>query len=201
MRAAQPRECLNEKDCWGVRFRNYRRVGGYPLLIQRFSPAISNQQFEHVADLDRVLDELFRVLRPPGMLLALFPITETWREGHCGVPFVHWFGRHSRVRYPYMRLMRTIGLGYFTADKGNAEWSKDFIEWLDKFTVYRSYAAIMKSLWAREGGMCIRLSTTTQHLDCAIADSNGRHESFTFKEVSRFACRRIGGMVILAQER
>ena len=42
---------------------------------------------------------------------SLFPDEGVWREGHCGIPFLHWFPKGSRL---------------------------DFREWLDSWTYYRT---------------------------------------------------------------
>jgi ubiquinone/menaquinone biosynthesis C-methylase UbiE len=55
---------------------------------RQFDLVVCNQVFEHVEDLDAVLLEIHRVLKPGGDMLALFPVLDTWREGHCGIPFV-----------------------------------------------------------------------------------------------------------------
>ena len=36
-----------------------------------------------------VLAKISRVLKPGGMVLSLFPDKGVWREGHCGIPFLH----------------------------------------------------------------------------------------------------------------
>lgn len=54
-----------------------------------FDMVVSNQIFEHVKDLDGALSEIFRVMKPGGCMLCLFPSVDVWREGHCGIPFVH----------------------------------------------------------------------------------------------------------------
>ncbi len=46
---------------------------------------------EHVDDLNFTLSELARVFKPSGKVLTLFPSAEVIREGHCGIPFAHWF--------------------------------------------------------------------------------------------------------------
>src|SRR5262245_15671579 len=88
-----------------------------PFQSATFDMVVSNQVFEHVFDLDASLAEIRRVLKPGGLLLSLFPSGEVWREGHCGVPFVHWFDRQSRLRLPYMLAARSIGLGAKTAGR------------------------------------------------------------------------------------
>lgn len=82
------------------------------------------------------------MLKTYKVLLTLFPSAEVIREGHCGIPFAHWFASGSKWIYPYMRFMRGIGFGYFKNNKSQRQWVLDFIDWLDKYTVYRSYTEI-----------------------------------------------------------
>jgi len=42
------------------------------------------QVLEHATDLDVVVHEIARVLKPGGSCLSLFPDKGVWREGHCG---------------------------------------------------------------------------------------------------------------------
>jgi len=107
-----------------------------------FDVVINNQVMEHVQDLEAALFEIHRVLKPGGTLLNLFPDKSIWREGHCGVPFLHWFSRHSTLRIYYALLWRSIGFGNFTEGKSRLEWAKEFCTWLDQWTVYRSYGEI-----------------------------------------------------------
>src|SRR5688572_6985273 len=70
--------------------------GVIPFDDASFDAVTSNQVFEHVENLDLVLREVVRVLKPGGQLLAMFPDKSIWREGHCGIPFLHWFPKGSR---------------------------------------------------------------------------------------------------------
>jgi len=93
---------------------------------------IDNQVMEHVRDLDGVLGEIQRVLKPGGMVLNLFPDRSVWREGHCGIPFLHRFGKKSRLRVRYAAACRGLGLGYHKGEKSVMGWSEDFCRWLDE---------------------------------------------------------------------
>jgi SAM-dependent methyltransferase len=57
-----------------------------PFANCTFDLVINNQVMEHVEDIDAVLSEIDRVLKPGGVVLSLFPDQSIWREGHCGVP-------------------------------------------------------------------------------------------------------------------
>jgi SAM-dependent methyltransferase len=113
-----------------------------PFASGVFDLVINNQVMEHVEDIDAVLSEIHRVLKPGGVVLSLFPDHSIWREGHCGVPFLHWFPKRSTFRVYYALFWRSIGFGNFTGGKSRLQWSKDFCDWLDRWTVYRSYGEI-----------------------------------------------------------
>ncbi len=123
--------------------------GRIPYPDSTFDVVISNQVFEHVPDLDAVLDEIRRVLKPGGILLFLFPDRSVWREGHCGVPFLHRFGKGTRLRVLYAAVWRFAGFGFHKGDKGIFEWSRNFCDWLDKWTYYRTYQEIRRAFDSR----------------------------------------------------
>ena len=109
-----------------------------PFGNESFDLVINNQVLEHVEDLEAVLAEIARVLKPGGTVLSLFPDKGVWREGHCGIPFLHWFPKASRPRVYYAALLRAFGLGYHKGEKSAMQWSQDFCEWLDRWTHYRT---------------------------------------------------------------
>jgi SAM-dependent methyltransferase len=111
-----------------------------------FDAVISNQVLEHVDDLYGVLSEIARVLRPGGTMLSLFPSRKVWREGHVGIPFLHWMPRSSPIRLAYATAMRAVGFGYFKSDKSIRSWAKDACEWIDRFTYYRTDDVIFEAL-------------------------------------------------------
>ncbi len=113
-----------------------------PFDDNAFDLVVNNQVLEHVTDIDEVLAEMRRVLKPGGAVLSVFPHKEVWREGHCGIPFLHRFRKHSRVRVLYAGLLRSLGFGYNKGDKKVMQWSRDFCQWLDDWTSYRSRAEL-----------------------------------------------------------
>jgi SAM-dependent methyltransferase len=110
-----------------------------------FDFVINNQVMEHVENIDIVLAEIRRVLKPGGAVLSLFPDKGVWREGHVGVPFVHWFPKRTKFRVWYAAAFRLLGLGYNKENKSPMQWSHFACEWLDKWTHYRSRSAIHSS--------------------------------------------------------
>ncbi len=116
--------------------------GKIPFPNEHFDMIISNQVMEHVLDLDLTIKEINRVLKPGGKILCLFPDKSVWREGHCGVPFLHWFPKKSRISIYYAFLCRCFGAGYHKEGKSRWEWASYFCDYIDKWTHYREYSEI-----------------------------------------------------------
>lgn len=131
------RKTVMEKGLLGQTIREINN-GVIPFESARFDAVVANQVFEHVDDIEQVAKEIRRVLKPGGVLISLFPSRESIREGHCGVPWVHRFPPRSRLRFGYMLAFRSMGLGYHKRNVSCRRWSHDFLDWLDKYTHYRS---------------------------------------------------------------
>ena len=81
---------------------------------------------EHVENLELTLAELHRVLKPGGRILSAFTHKAVWREGHCGVAFLHWFPKRSRARYYYALVCRALGFGYHKDKLGSiGSWARN----------------------------------------------------------------------------
>jgi SAM-dependent methyltransferase len=109
-----------------------------PFDSESFDLIINNQVMEHVENLDSVLTEMRRVLKPGGLVLSIFPDISVWREGHCGIPFLHWFPKNSRPKVYYAAAFRILGFGFHKGNKSVMRWSQHKCEWLDKWTHYRT---------------------------------------------------------------
>ena len=134
---------LDEKDFGDTIFR--MQDGRIPFDNNSFDLVTNNQVLEHVENLDHVVAEIARVLKPGGIVLSLFPDRGVWREGHCGVPFLHWFPKGSRFRVNYAHAARLAGIGYNKGAKPPRKWAENFCQWLDDWTYYRSYAEIHRT--------------------------------------------------------
>jgi SAM-dependent methyltransferase len=120
--------------------------GRLPFPGACFDLIVNNQVLEHVEDLDAVLDELRRVLKPGGSMLSIFPSRDVFREGHTGIPFAHWFPRRSRLRYGYALALRSLGAGYWKNQaRTRRQWAADKMAWLDAWTHYRSRPEIFRA--------------------------------------------------------
>ena len=114
-------------------------TGAIPFPDLSFDLVTNNQVMEHVANLDAVLHEIHRVLKPGGVVLSVFPSRDVWREGHIGIPFSHWFRPGSRFRFYYTWALRAAGLGTWKEQAPTPrQWAIDKLHWIDTYTVYRS---------------------------------------------------------------
>jgi SAM-dependent methyltransferase len=104
-----------------------------------FDVVMSNMVMEHVEDLEQVLAEIHRVLKPGGTVLSLFPDRGVWIESHCRIPFLHRFGKGTRLRVHYAAALSALGIGARDAAKESAlPWARRICAWLDQWTHYRS---------------------------------------------------------------
>lgn len=113
-----------------------------PFDSASFDVVINNQVMEHVSNLDGVLAEIQRVLKPGGKIISLFPDKGAWREGHCGIPFLHRFAKGSRPRVYYAAGLRALGFGTQKGNKSALRWGRDICEWLDMWTHYRTWQEV-----------------------------------------------------------
>jgi hypothetical protein len=70
------------------------------------------------------------VLAPGGFLVTMVPFLDVWREGHIGIPFVHWCRKGSGIRYGYTLTLRSLGMGFYKTTP-TRKWVKDMLNYLD----------------------------------------------------------------------
>jgi len=157
-----------------------------------FDLVLSNQVLEHVADLDIVLAETRRVLKPGGQVLSLFPDAGVWREGHCGIPFLHWFPKRSgRMRTWYALAGRSLGLGLHKDDKPRSVWAADFCNWLDAWCYYRSYAEIAADFGRHFGPI--------EHIESEYLDARYPAARNLPRGLKAFIVRKLAGNVFVCR--
>jgi ubiquinone/menaquinone biosynthesis C-methylase UbiE len=133
-------EVLRRKGLLGDAIREIRE-SRIPFEDNHFDLVISNMVFEHVENMESVLGEIDRVLKPGGLLVAMFPTQEVWREAHIGIPFAHWFKKGSRARYGYALALRSAGFGNFKT-RPFEKWVADMLSYLDTYCYYRTQETI-----------------------------------------------------------
>jgi SAM-dependent methyltransferase len=158
-----------------------------------FDLVVHNQVFEHVPDLELAVSEIARVLRPGGIMLGLFPDASVWHEGHCGIPFLHWFRKGSKFRAYYAVAFRYLGFGYHHAGKAPLQWSRDFCAWLDNWTYYRPYPAIVGSIG--------QYFDVPHHIEVHWFDQRVKGLAWIPDAIKRFVVRRRMGMVFWCAKR
>lgn len=165
--------------------------GVIPFPDKTFSFVVSNQVFEHVPDMEAALREIARVLTPGGLALNLFPDRSVWREGHCGIPFLHRFPKHSSARVYYAAAFRALGFGYHKGTKSIMQWSREFCAWLDDWTYYRSYATILESFSRIIG-------STHRAEDEWFRARLGRGAAVLPRPLQRFVTRKLAGLELVS---
>jgi len=142
MGAKAPRDHLLNPHWFGSEILDMPE-GKVPFADESFDIIVNNQVMEHVEDMDLTLSELHRVLKPGGLVLSMFPDRSVWREGHCGVAFLHWFPKGSKPRFYYAAFWRALGFGYHKEKLGSIRaWARNRCQYLDEQTFYRSLPEI-----------------------------------------------------------
>jgi SAM-dependent methyltransferase len=111
--------------------------GRIPFPDHTFDVVCSNFVLEHIPDLRSAAAEMARVLRPGGVMVHLFPDKSVWREGHCELPFLHWFPR-GKARVYYAAGLYRLGMGAPRSYPRAMDWARHKCTWLDRWTHYRS---------------------------------------------------------------
>ncbi len=176
--------------------------GRIPFDDSKFDVVVSNQVFEHIEDLDSVMEEVARVLKPGGQLLCLFPSKGIIREVHCGVPIVHWLPKTARARYYWLLTCRALGLGAHKGKKSTTAWASDFEIWLRDYTYYRTRRQFRKILdthfaqpdWLESDYVAYRLDIKGYKTLSSLSQAP------VLRLFSRVFCRLYGGLVLSARK-
>jgi SAM-dependent methyltransferase len=125
--AARKRFELAGLDPWRIRHLNvdrelYKTEKPYslPFDTDSISTVLSVQVFEHISDLESVLSELARILKPGGTIYAEFPAALVPLEPHIKIPFAHWLP-YSTLRATYIDAFYKAGFGLFRSSGGKGQ--------------------------------------------------------------------------------
>ena len=96
-----------------------------------FDFVVSTDTFEHVQNLKNTMDECYRVLKPGGSLLAVFPQFLQPFESHLNfvtnLPCIHWFFNSDKVSKNYYEILKERGdsAKWYNGEKFKLEeWEK-----------------------------------------------------------------------------
>ena len=96
-----------------------------------FDFIVSTDTFEHVQNLENTMNECFRVLKPDGMLLAVFPQFLQPFESHLNfvtkLPCIHWFFNSKKISEKYYEILKERGVSakWYNGEKYSLdEWEK-----------------------------------------------------------------------------
>ena len=110
----------------------------YPFKSNTFDYIYSNQVFEHVENIDLLVENIQRVLKNNGINIALYPEKNIIREPHCLIPFVH------RIRNRKIKKIIVKNLYPIFRSKKNKKMidPASMAEYIINFTFYRSRTEI-----------------------------------------------------------
>ncbi|MXQ11367.1 class I SAM-dependent methyltransferase [Microvirga makkahensis] len=120
--------------------------GSLPYETASFDVVVANQVLEHISEPATVLPEIRRVLKPGGVFMALFPVKETWYEGHAGVYFAHRLQHHPWLLRRYLRLAHRLGLGLYRHGKDSTAWSEHLARTIETACYYHRRTDIVAML-------------------------------------------------------
>jgi ubiquinone/menaquinone biosynthesis C-methylase UbiE len=113
---------------------------------------VSTDVFEHVQNLEKVLDECHRVLKPGGKLCIVFPQYLQPLESHLGCvtrfPALHWIFTGDVITKAYIEIIqeRENSNWYFPESYPLKEWEK--LPSLNGITYKKFLSLLAKNLWS-----------------------------------------------------
>jgi SAM-dependent methyltransferase len=172
--------------------------GRLPFPDARFDAVTSNMVFEHVADFERAVSEIARVLKPGGLFVVLFPSRELWFEQHVGLPFAH------RVASPgYFSAAHRLGFGWGREGLTRDAWVARSIASMREEVAYRP-AREAEALFGRAFDIVER--TEPDWIRDRLAHSALKPLARlaaprVLDPLLRFLCRRLATMVLVLRKR
>lgn len=137
--------------CPGINWNERIKLSNGELPFDEpFDFIVTNQVFEHVADLGGLLSLVKSALKPDGLSINLFPLKYVVWEAHCKCPFPHWI-RSERLRHAYLS-------SYAFITRKPSEWPDIWTRKLSDEVSYRSEREIV--LLSRQAGLDPRFSYT-----------------------------------------
>ncbi|NND75743.1 MAG: class I SAM-dependent methyltransferase [Ilumatobacter sp.] len=177
-----------------------------PLDDNSVSVVVANQVFEHIADPEPSLAEIYRVLQPGGAFLALFPTRDVWFEGHVRLYFAHVLRARPRLQRRYLRTMRRLGFGLDAEDStlDLDQWTEHAMRTLHDVCFYHRYRDI-ETCWQaafEAAPTSLEMSYMQYRLEKSrrLAPLAGIARVWPVSAVLVFVCRRRAGRVLLVRK-
>ena len=112
---------------------------------EHFDLVLSNQVLEHVTEPEAAIADMGRLLKPGGTLIAAFPVTSTWYEGHVGLYFAHRVPRGA-LRHAAFVAAHRVGFGLYRGTLTASEWASESELTLDSVCFYYPRARMLSAL-------------------------------------------------------
>ena len=128
-----------------------------------FHFVMSDQVFEHIADVDQVAREIERITAAGGGGVHIYPAPRQLVEGHLKMPMVHWLPK-NRLRRFLIHLFVLFGVEAKLPaheGKGISERAAQFYDYSVKRTFYRGRAEVESSF--RTAGLNAEYETINSH--------------------------------------
>jgi SAM-dependent methyltransferase len=165
-------------------------AGHAPYPDAHFDLIFSNQVIEHVEEPAPVIADIYRLLKPGGVLIAVFPVLETWFEGHVRLYFVHRFAKDSPWRGRYLKLAHRLGFGAHRSDFTAAQWPAAIEKGLDSSCFYRPRRELLGLFEAQFGTPIEELSA--DYMRMRLGNRMGALPTFADPILSAIYRRRAG---------
>ncbi len=163
---------------WDERLKFVSMREKWPFNDNQFDFVISNQVMEHVKDHDLVFSEVRRTLKKDGASIHLFPLRESFWEGHVYMPLVHKALNYDKMVF----LMHTFARMGFTKryrlnrDKYGWRSLREFAEDMSVVilseTNYLTYRQFLRV--AKRQGLAISFRFTKNYFSSKLLSYFGR---------------------------
>jgi len=100
---------LSEKGYSKIFLELFDKNGRISFPENYFDFVFSNQVFEHIEDINKVIKEIFRITKENGEGFHIFPVKWGLLEGHLYMPFIHWIPKNNLRKF-LIFLFVSIGL-------------------------------------------------------------------------------------------
>ena len=173
-----------------------------PFPDEYFDIVVSNMVFEHIPDIEPVLAEIHRVTKPGGAFLCITPHLEAYMEGHCRIPFAHWFQPQSKLQYCWLYAFKILGFGRRKKEKNPHIWAQYWQAWLNENTFYVTYHTI-RTLFNKYYLSMDHIEE--EYLKFRLSRINQKYLAFIatlpyVRPLSQWFVRKYGSLVILAKK-